>query len=85
MRRKKAEAEFSARLFLTLAQENDQVTDHLEHDLNRFKALEKNFLNTLTDDDEDGVQPPDPRCRDLAGRSGGQADRTTDACLGHPG
>lgn len=48
----KAEAEFSARLFLTLAQENDRVTDHLAHDLNQYKALEKNFLNTLTDDDE---------------------------------
>jgi hypothetical protein len=50
----KAEAEFSARLFLTLAQENDQVSDHLEHDLSRFNALEKDFLNTLTDNGETG-------------------------------
>jgi len=50
----KMEADFSARLFLALAQENDLATDRLDHDLNRFKALEKNFLNTLTDDDETG-------------------------------
>ncbi|MCB2148285.1 MAG: hypothetical protein KQI81_17550 [Deltaproteobacteria bacterium] len=50
----KTEAEFSARLFLALAQENDQATDRLDHDLNRFKTLEKDFLDTLTDTDEVG-------------------------------
>ena len=50
----KAETEFSARLFLALAQENDRATDHLDHDLDRFKTLEKDFLDNLTDDDETG-------------------------------
>jgi len=48
------EAAFSARLFLALAQENDLTTDHLDHDLNRFNALEKDFLKTLADADETG-------------------------------
>jgi hypothetical protein len=43
------EACFSARLFLSLAQENDRATDHLDHDLSRFKALEKEFLASLED------------------------------------
>ena len=46
------EAEFSARLFLAIAQENDLAADRLDHDLNRFKTLEKDFLETLTDDDD---------------------------------
>ena len=50
----KTEAEFSARLFLALAQENDLATDRLEDDLHRFKTLEKDFLDTLTDADEVG-------------------------------
>ncbi|MBR9984774.1 MAG: hypothetical protein KFF68_02580 [Desulfosarcina sp.] len=48
------EVEFSARLFLALAQENDLATDHLGDDLNRFKALENVFLETLKDADEVG-------------------------------
>ncbi len=52
--KQKMEADFSARLFLALAQENDLASDRLEHDLDRFKALEKNFLDNLTDDDETG-------------------------------
>ena len=50
----KSEAGFSARLFLALAQENDLATDRLDHDLNRFKALEKDFLESLKDADEAG-------------------------------
>lgn len=50
----KMEVEFSARLFLTLAQENDLATDRLDRDLNRFKALEKDFLDTLKDADGAG-------------------------------
>jgi hypothetical protein len=49
-----AEAEFSARLFLALAQENDLATDRLDQDLNRFKASENVLLDTLKDDDEVG-------------------------------
>lgn len=48
------ETEFSARLFLALAQENDRATDRLDHDLKRFKMLEKNFLEALKDTDEAG-------------------------------
>ena len=48
------EVEFSARLFLALAQENDLATDRLGDDLNRFKALENVFLETLKDADEVG-------------------------------
>lgn len=48
----KTEAAFSARLFLTLAQENDQITDRLDQDLNRFKALENVLLDTLQASDE---------------------------------
>jgi hypothetical protein len=44
---KAREAEFSARLFLALAQENDLATESLDHDLNRFKALEKDFIDNL--------------------------------------
>lgn len=50
----KMEAEFSARLFLALAQENDLTTDRLDQDLNRFKALENALLDTLKDADEVG-------------------------------
>ena len=48
------QAGFSARLFLSLAQENDLATDRLDHDLNQFKALEKDFLVTLKDADDVG-------------------------------
>lgn len=47
-------AGFSARLFLALAQENDRTTERLDHDLKRFKAQEKNFLESLQDTDETG-------------------------------
>lgn len=47
-----SEAEFSARLFLAVAQENDLAADRLDHDLNRFKTQEKDFLETLTDADD---------------------------------
>lgn len=50
----RTEAEFSARLFLALAQENDLATDRLDLDLNRVKTLEKDFLDTLKDADEVG-------------------------------
>ncbi|BBO78931.1 hypothetical protein DSCW_63480 [Desulfosarcina widdelii] len=45
---------FSARLFLVLAQENDRAVDSLGQDLDRFKAMEKDFLETLKDADEAG-------------------------------
>ncbi|MBC2712385.1 MAG: hypothetical protein HGJ94_15795 [Desulfosarcina sp.] len=48
------EVGFSARLFLAVAQENDMAADRLDHDLNRFKALEKDFLEVLKDADEAG-------------------------------
>jgi hypothetical protein len=48
------EAGFSARLFLALAQDNDMTTERLNHDLKRFKAQEKNFLESLQDTDETG-------------------------------
>lgn len=51
-RAEETEAEFSARLFLALAQENDLATDHLDHDLHRSKALEKDFLESLKGADE---------------------------------
>jgi hypothetical protein len=41
---------FSERLFLAVAQENDQASDRLDHDLHQYKALEKAFLETLQDD-----------------------------------
>lgn len=44
-----SEAGFSARLFLALAQDNDLAVHHLDNDLDRFNALEKNFLETLKD------------------------------------
>lgn len=43
------EAGFTARLFLAVAQENDLAADLLDHDLNRFRTLEKDFLDALTD------------------------------------
>ncbi len=46
------EAGFSARLFLSLAQENDLAVDHLDRDLDRFNALEKDFLDQLVDADD---------------------------------
>ncbi len=45
------EGEFSTRLFLALAQANDMATDSLDHDLNRFKAQENDFLDALEDAD----------------------------------
>jgi hypothetical protein len=45
------EAGFSARLFLAVAEENDRATEHLDHDLKRFKALEQGFLDSLVDSD----------------------------------
>ena len=48
------EVAFSARLFLALAQENDLSTERLDQDLNRFKALETDFLKILAGDDEAG-------------------------------
>ncbi|HSO18256.1 MAG TPA: hypothetical protein VLT88_02290, partial [Desulfosarcina sp.] len=47
-----AEAAFSLRLFLALAQENDMAVDGLDQDLFRINALEKNFLETLNDADD---------------------------------
>lgn len=46
------ETGFSARLFLALSQENDMATDHLDHDLRRFKSQEKEFLASMKDADE---------------------------------
>ena len=43
---------FSARLFLALAQENDRAVDGLDQDLDRFKTMEKEFLETIADADE---------------------------------
>ncbi|WP_319524304.1 hypothetical protein [uncultured Desulfosarcina sp.] len=48
----KTDEAFSARLFLALAQENDQAVDGLDQDLDRFEAMEKGFLETLKDADE---------------------------------
>jgi len=48
----KTDQAFSARLFLALAQENDRALSSLDQDLDRFKAMEKNFLETLKDADE---------------------------------
>lgn len=45
---------FSARLFLAVAQENDQASDNLDQNLNQFKTLEKSFLETLHGDDAVG-------------------------------
>lgn len=50
----KTDKGFSARLFLALAQENDRTVDSLGQDLDRFKAMEKDFLETLKDADEAG-------------------------------
>ena len=50
--RERREAEFSLRLFLAVAQANDQATEHLDHDLRDFKAREKDFLDLLADSDE---------------------------------
>jgi len=50
----KTDQGFSARLFLALAQENDRAVSSLDQDLDRFKAMEKNFLQTLKDADEAG-------------------------------
>lgn len=47
-----SEAEFSARLFLAVAQANDLATDNLGRDLDRFQSLEKKFLEDMADADE---------------------------------
>jgi hypothetical protein len=47
-----SEAEFSARLFLAAAQENDRSADLLDHDLKQFKAQEKAFMDTIKDADD---------------------------------
>lgn len=49
-----SEAEFSARLFLAVAQANELARDQLGRDLDRFNSLEKNFLGVLTDADPSG-------------------------------
>jgi len=49
-----SEDRFSARLFLTLAQENDQAVARLDEDLDKFKAMEKEFLEDLKDAEEAG-------------------------------
>jgi hypothetical protein len=46
------ETEFSARLFLAVAQENDLATASLDQDLSQFKAMEKDFLESLKDADD---------------------------------
>ncbi|BBO89358.1 hypothetical protein [Desulfosarcina ovata] len=48
------DSEFSARLFLAVAQDNDRTTDGLDNDLNRFKAMEADFLDSLDGADEAG-------------------------------
>jgi len=48
----KTDEGFSARLFLALAQENDRAVDSLGQDLDRFRAMEKDFLEALKDADE---------------------------------
>jgi hypothetical protein len=47
-----SEAGFSARLFLAVAQENDSAADHLDQDLSRVDALEKDFLDAMKDADD---------------------------------
>ena len=54
------EAEFSARLFLAVAQENDVATDCLDNDLTCFKTLEKGFLESLVDADQAGFSQKAP-------------------------
>ena len=56
-----SDAGFSTRLFLAVAQENDLSTDHLAHDLHRFKALEKDFLESLKGADETAFNRESPR------------------------
>ncbi len=48
------DAAFGVRLFLAVAQENDQAGDLLDRDLNRFSTLEQAFLEALNDADEVG-------------------------------
>lgn len=48
------EAQFSARLFLAVAQENDAATDCLDNDLACYQTLEKGFLKSLADADDAG-------------------------------
>lgn len=55
-----SELTFAARLFLSVAQENDRTTNSLDHDLGKFKAMEKDFLSTMEGADEARFnrQPP---------------------------
>jgi hypothetical protein len=46
--------DFSARLFLALAQDNDRVVDNLDNNLDRFSSLEKEFLEMVGDGDDAG-------------------------------
>lgn len=46
------EAAFSARLFLAVAQENDQTTEGLDDNLRQFQAMEKGFVESLGVDGE---------------------------------
>ena len=46
------ETGFSARLFLTAAEQNDRTTTHLDQNLKQFKALEQGFLDSLVEGDE---------------------------------
>lgn len=51
-RTERTEALFSARLFLSLAQDNDLAMDRLDQDLDHFNAQEKAFLDTLDGADD---------------------------------
>ena len=48
------ETEFSARLFLAVAEKNDRSTANLDQDLQQFKTMEQGFLDSLVDSDEAG-------------------------------
>jgi hypothetical protein len=54
------DAAFGVRLFLAVAQENDQAADLLDRDLNRFSSLEQAFLETLNDADPVGFERSTP-------------------------
>ncbi len=47
-----SELVFSARLFLSVAQENDRAVNNLYQDLSKFKVLEKGFLSMMEGADE---------------------------------
>jgi hypothetical protein len=54
------DAAFGVRLFLAVAQENDQAGDLLDQELHRFSTLEKAFLEDLNDTDEVGFTRRSP-------------------------